>query len=126
MPPRGWYSRKSTPKSVSGVLRGGAHGKQQQGLGCVEDRIVALQPFLPEVKDLSLFGMMSIKGKILAGDILDALAALVTIDGEKGSLPALEADSPEKCGPFLAVLHPPSLDDAAPHSPGRRSNRIIS
>jgi predicted RNase H-like nuclease len=51
-----------------------------------EERIGVLLPFLPEVKDLLLFGMTSLKGKILTDDILDALAALVTIGGEDGSL----------------------------------------
>jgi predicted RNase H-like nuclease len=52
----------------------------------MEERIRVLLPFLPEVKDLLLYGMTRLKGKILADDILDALAALVTIDDGPGSL----------------------------------------
>lgn len=59
-----------------------------------EERIAVLQAFLPEVKDLLLLGMTSLKGKILTDDILDALAALVTIDGEDGSLRTLP-ENPE-------------------------------
>lgn len=52
----------------------------------MEERMGVLFPFLPEVKDLMLYGMTRLKGKVLADDILDSLAALVTIDGGSGSL----------------------------------------
>ena len=54
-----------------------------------EERIGVLLPFLPEVKDLLLEGMTGFKGKVVADDILDALAALVTIGGEEGPLNTL-------------------------------------
>jgi predicted RNase H-like nuclease len=57
-----------------------------------EERIAVLQPFRPEVKDLLLLGMTFLKGKILTDDILDALAALVTIDGEEGPLHTMPGD----------------------------------
>lgn len=51
-----------------------------------EERIDVLLRFLPEVKDLLLRGMTRLKREVVADDILDALAALVTIDGGPGSL----------------------------------------
>jgi Uncharacterized conserved protein len=59
-----------------------------------EERIGVLLPFLPEVKDLLLEGMTRFKGKVVADDILDALAALVTIDEEEGPLNTLP-ENPE-------------------------------
>jgi predicted RNase H-like nuclease len=68
-------------------------GNKKDWVG-MEERITVLLPFLPEVKDLLLEGMTRFKGRVVADDILDALAALVTVDGEDGSLHVLPG-SPE-------------------------------
>lgn len=66
-----------------------AFKKRASGERGKRERIDALCPFLLSVESVLIKGVDQWTGKAKYDDILDALAALVTIDGEEGSLRTL-------------------------------------